>query len=443
MLAVVGALGAPAAGAHVPDGLVPVYESITIEPTAGVPAEYRGGRYAGTLRITAADDGLAVVERTDLDGYLAGIREVPYSWPDEALAAQAVAARSYLASDLARGRSSSGRKYGFDICATTACQVYRGAGVAQEQDGDRWLAAVGRTAGEILVHDGEPARTYYHSTSGGSTAPVQDVWAGTTPVPYLVGAPSPGEPSPFTDWRVAVPADAFVRILAAAGIAVAGDLESVDVLPSEPGRGVWRARITAGGQSTVVDIADIRTAFNRRGGDIYPELLPARRPDGRRYPQSILSYRFDLALENPRAGVAPALRRRVPDDDLPPAASVVATGNGWGHHVGMSQYGALAMARAGSGYDDILAHYYGGLRPQADGGVLPDTVAVGLAWEQGEVRIDAPAARVVAGDEVLLGDPGRPWRFLFDGAGRVAVMPPLAQLLRLLDHWRPGPPALP
>ncbi len=430
---------APPAAAHVPEGLVPVYETVTIEPAGGA-LEYRGRAYDGTLVVRAHDDGLAVVERTDLDGYLAGIREVPFSWPDDALAAQVVAARSYVASDLARGRSDSGRKYGYDICATTACQVYAGAGLETEEGGDRWAAAIAATAGEILVHGGGPARTFYHSTSGGRTEPVQDVWAGSTPVPYLVGAESPGEPSPFADWRVTLPARAFTRILTAAGMEVAGELEAVETLPAPPGSGVWRVRLVAGGEVNVVDIAEIRAALNRHGGDLYPELLPARRSNGRPYPQAILSYRFDLALERPRARLSPSIRRLVPDDDLPPDTSVVISGRGWGHHVGMSQYGALAMARAGASYADILAHYYGGLRPEADGGILPDEIAVGLAWEQGEVVVGGQA-RLAGDGEPLLGD-GRPWRLLFDGEGRVAVVPPLARLRDLLGPRPVGIPAL-
>ncbi len=419
---------------------VPIYEAVTVEPASGGAVEYRGRAYGGTLEVRAHDDGLAVVERTDIEGYLAGIREVPFSWPDDALAAQVVAARSYLASDLARGRSSNGRKYGYDICATTACQVYAGAGLEAEEGGERWVAAIAATAGEILVHDGGPARTFYHSTSGGRTEPVQDVWAGSTPVPYLVGADSPGEPSPFADWRVALPADAFARILAADGIELAGDLQAVEIVPRPPGGGVWRVRLVAGGEATVVDIAEIRGALNRHGSDLYPELLPARRANGRRYPQAILSYRFDVTMERPRADLSPGIRRFVPEADLPPETSVVVEGRGWGHHVGMSQYGALAMARSGAGYADILAHYYGGLRPQDDGGALPEEVAVGLAWEQGEVVVGGPV-RVSAGSEVLVGD-GRPWRFLSDGDGGVAVMPPLARLRELLGPRPAGPPAV-
>ncbi len=424
--------GAGPVAAAAPEGF-PVYESVSIEPAPSIPAEFGGRLYAGTLEITGHDDGLAIVEQTDLDGYLGGIREVPFSWPDEALAAQAVAARSYLASDLVRGRSSNGRKYGYDICASTACQVYAGAGLEAEEGGERWAAAVARTAGQILLYGGAPARTYYHSTSGGRTEAVQDIWAGTNPVPYLVGAESPGEPSPFTEWRVTVPGSAFLAILRADGIDLTGDLQGVETLASEDGAGVWRVRVVAGGEAEVVDIAEIRAAFNRHGRDLYPGLLPARRPDGRRYPQAVLSYRFDLDFERPRRQVAPGLRRLLPDDDLPPDVSVVIRGNGWGHHVGMSQYGALAMARQGSPYDEILAHYYGGLRPQGDGGVLPERIAVGLAWERGEIRVDANAARVSAGGSEVAHDPGKPWRFFADGQGRVVVMPPLDRLAELFD----------
>ena len=101
---------------------------IVLEPLDGARVVIGGREYTGTLTLTAHDGGISIVEQVDVDSYLLGIREVPFSWEPATLAAQAVAARTYLAWTLDRGRSSNGRRYDYDICATTACQVYAGVG---------------------------------------------------------------------------------------------------------------------------------------------------------------------------------------------------------------------------------------------------------------------------------------------------------------------------
>jgi len=98
-------------------------------------------RYSGPFRVTAESDGVAVVEVASLDAYLEGIREVPFSWHEDALAAQVVAARTYLAWTLLGGRSETGSRIGYDICATAACQVYAGVDAVLGEDGDRWREA--------------------------------------------------------------------------------------------------------------------------------------------------------------------------------------------------------------------------------------------------------------------------------------------------------------
>ncbi len=432
-------LAAPAAPALAQSGPGPTFDRVRIQPAPGTLVHFGDRAYSGTLEVAAHDDGLALVEQTGIDAYLTGIREVPYSWPEEALAAQAVAARSYLAATLAGGRSSTGRKYGYDICATSACQVYAGAGTVQAEGGERWVEAVRRTAAEVLVYEDAPPQTIYHTTSGGRTQAVQDVWEGSSPRPYLRGAESPGEPSPFATWRVAVPAAAFVDILAADGIDVSGPLESVRVVARPPGQGVWPVEIVAGGKTTVVEIGDIRGAFNRKGRDLYPDLLPGLRPGGeRRYPQPILSYRFEIDVVDVARVVDRLFSVRLPSVDLPEATKVVISGRGWGHHIGMSQYGALAMAEQGSAYAEILGHFYGGLAPEARPDMLPDRVAVGLEWGEPELvlRADGPV-EVQAGEERLTAAGPSTWRFL-SGRGGVTIVPPPELLFQWLRDLWPG-----
>jgi hypothetical protein len=149
-----------------------------------------------------------------------------------------------------------------------------------------------------------------------------------------------------------------------------------------------------------------------------PGDLPALRPDGRRYPQTLLSgsylirTRFNIGTGTPDRG---RLVER----------GYVIYGWGWGHQVGMSQYGAKAMADAGSTYDEILAHYYGGLQPTQAGSWLPSEVSVGLAAGVEEVVLAPDGLVDVTIDGVSMGEPTLgSWRFQSEG-GFVRVIPPV------------------
>jgi stage II sporulation protein D len=412
----------PAAGAELPVG---DFSEVAIVPAEGTLLEHEGRVYNGTLRVGLAPDGLVLVEDVGLDGYLSGIKEVPLTWHSEALAAQAVAARTYLAWTLDQGRSENAVRYGYDICATTACQVYAGVGVVLGPDGDRWLAAIGETSNEILTYGGAAAKTMYHSTSGGRTEPVEDIFGGN-PLPYLAGADSAGESSPYVDWSFEIPVEVFVTALRAADVSVGSVIEDIEVVPRPQGGGQWAVIVRSSEGVTELTVNQIRAIMNRYGAERFPGLLPAPRPDGVRYPQAVLSYRFDIEYtppENP--SITARLGALLPDDDLPSEGSIRFAGNGWGHHVGMSQYGALSLAEAGNEYPDILAHYYGGLRPTDGTGILPDEVTVGLSWGDEAVTLVAGGAIELVADGVRFPyDSGGSWVFTFNDNGRIAVVSP-------------------
>ncbi len=423
VLAVVGAV--PHAVATVGQ-----FSEVRLVPGKGVSFEVGNRFYSGELRISGLSDGLALVEEVGLDGYLAGIREVPATWPEAALDAQAVAARTYLAWTVSRGRSSNGNLYDFDICATTQCQVYAGTGAGEP----RWVDAVARTAGEILLYEGSPAQAMYSSTSSGQTEPIQDVFAGSSPRPYLVGADSPDETSPYVDWTVSMPARAFADVLEAAGFTI-GELVSVEVVAPPRGEGVWEMEVVSSEGSIRVPVSRVRSAFNQHGSDLYPDILPNHRPDGRLYPQTILSYRFDVSYIS--VASLDSFLRALPVDDRPVGGSIVFHGHGWGHHVGMSQYGALAMAEKGEDYASILGHYYGGLQPQTADDVLPATVEVGLRWGRDSivVRASGPFTIATEGTEIKV-VAGGAWIFqASDDAAAVTVISGDLLLDRLFDRF--------
>jgi len=387
-------------------------DRLTLEGIDGTTFELGSRRYAGPLELATYPEGIAVVELVELDDYLGGIREVPFSWPSEALKAQAVAARTYLAWTMVRGRVGDQSRHDYDICATTACQVYVGAGAAQLADGDRWLAAVERTAGEVLLYEGAPAQTLYSSSAGSRTRANQDIWGGD-PKAYLqpVDSPEAGV-TPYESWTVEFPIDTFAEILQAAGYEIGAKIRSVRVASPPEGRGPTHVVVTGSSGTASIRVDRFRAVFNAYAPGLYPARYPAFRSPGKRWPQAVLSYTFDLSFERSSDRLTPVAVDLLLPEDVSPLSRVVVTGEGWGHGIGMSQWGAKAMADAGATYDAILAHYYGGLTPGDGGANVPDRVRVGLAVEQANVDVIADGPfRVLADGEPLAVLPAGAWSF--------------------------------
>ncbi len=409
-------------------------DRIELVPGDGTVIELGYGRHTGMLEVSAGDGGLGVVEEIPLESYLLGIREVPASWPAESLAAQAVAARTYLAWTLHRGRTASGTAYDFDICASTACQVYRGDVGADPA----WARAVQRTAGEILRYDDAPAQALYSSSAGHRTRAVQDIWGGSA-LPYLqpVDSDEAGV-TPYEHWELSVDTSVLSRVLTAGGYAVGAELVSMEI--ERPPEGEGPSTLVVGSEEglTRIPVTALRGVINTHGPQLYPGLFPAMRPGGGRWPQAILSYTFDVEFQPPTG------RTDIPfippgEAGTPGVATFV--GEGWGHGVGMSQWGAEAMAERGAGYRDILAHYYGGLEPEPGGDVLPETVRVGLEWgvPAAIITTSGPVALRIGGENVVTLPAGE-WTLRQSSLG-VAIVPSselLADLLGILLHRTQG-----
>src|SRR5579859_4244227 len=151
-----------------------------------------GRPYRGTLALRRSGKTLSVVNGLRLDQYVRGVvpSESPARWPLAELEAQAVAARSYAVAKL----NPSAR---YDLVPDTRDQVYGGVAATKPRSN----LAVQKTKGEILTYDGQVARTYYSSSSGGRTEAVQDAWPGAAPIPYLRSVPDPYDTySPLHDW---------------------------------------------------------------------------------------------------------------------------------------------------------------------------------------------------------------------------------------------------
>ncbi len=302
-------------------------------------------RYRGTIEVSQAEDGsLRLISELSFEDYVKGIAEVPRDWPMAALKAQVVAARTY-ALNRYRFAETSGD---WDLCATTECQVYVGMRVEAGPWGDRWVRAVQETAGQVLLYRGEPAVTYYSSTSPGRTFDVEDRF-GSEALPYLRGSEEEDDgASPLSRWRVEVPFGDLARFLEVEGRWPGGRISSVDA----GGGGI---RISGGGRA-VLSKDDLRDALNDSASCLAPDRYPTSEPDGYRLPQTVPSVWYRASQEG---------------------SSLVLEGRGWGHGIGMVQWGAYGKAKRGLHYEDILAAYYGGLRPQA--GDLPGGIRILVA----------------------------------------------------------------
>src|SRR5438045_656318 len=145
--------------------------------------------YRGSMQVDVVGGKLRAINVVGLEQYLYGVvpSEMPFSWAPEALKAQAVVARSYA---LATRRSGA-----FDLYPDTRSQVYLGV----EHEKPSTTAAVDATAGQVVLYEGQVAKTFFFSTSGGRTASAEDVWG--EPVPYLVSVADPYDSiSPHHTW---------------------------------------------------------------------------------------------------------------------------------------------------------------------------------------------------------------------------------------------------
>lgn len=284
-------------------GLQVQSENVTGTITVETEANFSGV----TVRRMQADGSL--VEQ-DMEEYLEGVvlAEMPTSFEKEALKAQAVAARTYT-----RKALETGGKHGDGSICTQAscCQAYISPEEYREKGGneeglEKVHAAVQETAGECLYYGDELIEATYFSSSGGRTEDAVAVWG--TEYPYLRSVESLGE-AVSADNTVTFSRDAFAKRLA---------------LDEESNMEEWfgETTYTAGGGVAVMEIC------------------------GKSYTGTEL--RSLLGLRSTAFIVT------VSED------SITITTRGYGHRVGMSQYGADAMAAGGSSYREILAHYYPG-----------------------------------------------------------------------------------
>lgn len=344
-------------------------ESVQIESTSGYPVSVDGKRYRGAIickRLSTGD--MTVINRVRLEEYLYGVvpKEMSGSWPLEALKAQAIAARNYTAISL--GKHSS---QGFDICNTTDCQVYGG----YDSETKNSNAAVDSTAGRLMTYDGSLVQAFYHSNSGGMTENSENVWSAK--LPYLRGVSdefSLGAPN--DTWTVALSSEQLQTLLAGSSAEI-GELKSVSVAQkSENGRVIELEVVGSQGSKTFQKESIRKVIGYNTLKSTYFDLQSS---EGTQQGVKVVSASGMQSLDMSKAKVMTyggnevswssissmyvqnsAKRARL-SISQEAAQQYVFNGRGWGHGLGMSQWGAKKMADSGYSYIDILKHYYTGV----------------------------------------------------------------------------------
>jgi stage II sporulation protein D len=273
----------------------------------------RGRYYRGRVLVVPTSSGLTAVNYVDLEEYLYSVvgSEMPVNWHLEALKAQAVAARTYALYQ----RQTSGNTV-FDVGNTTRWQAYGGA----EKEASSTIAAVQATRGQVLTYNGQVINAVYHSSSGGHTENSEDVWV--SPLPYLRGVPDFDQAAPVFQWTETFTAEQMRQRIT--GI---GNILRFELVQASPNQRLRRVRVVGDSGSKELTGDQMRQALNLRS--------------------TLFTVQPQFEQVASAQGAA-----------APPSFQV--TGRGFGHGIGMSQYGAFGMASQGFSYRDIVAHYYRG-----------------------------------------------------------------------------------
>lgn len=338
---------------------------------------FKGYRYTGGFEYTLSGGGVQVVNVTDLENYVKGV--VPYEmsgdWPLAALEAQAVCARTYACRD-----SKHLGTYGFDVCSGTDCQVYNGVSLATARSSQ----AVDNTAGLRLYYGGYLVQdAVYHSSNGGATEDAKNVWG--TEKGYLKGKTDPYESKtsiPNYSWTVTYTADELSWILDQKGYRV-GQVQDVYISAVTPAGNVSAVTFVGSAVTKTVTGETCRTIFysstygksvksqrfqiNGQGGGgsgglfVNDPATPLASLDG----AAVLSgsgvqttLRGEAASAITSTGIVSVTAGGARTPSRSAGGSFTITGTGNGHNVGLSQYGAKAMAELGYSYEEILQFYY-------------------------------------------------------------------------------------
>lgn len=296
---------------------------------------------------------LTVINVLPLEEYLYGVvpKEMPSSWKGEALKAQAVAARTYTIKNL-----NKFDKLGFDICTTQNCQVYGGVSAEKMSTNQ----AVDETRGLIMYYQNEPIQAVYHSSSGGSTEDAENIWGERTP--YLRGVSDEFSlGSPHDVWEYRTNKQQLAQKLAAAGKNI-GTVQYLSIDKVSPNGRVMKLTIVGSNASVVYEKESIRKLLGysniKSSYFTINEYTSENEKIQSNSDYSLGSITSDLShvLANPNQDyVASGTKSR---SAIISSEELLFRGKGYGHSLGMSQYGAKTMAERGYHFTEILKYYF-------------------------------------------------------------------------------------
>lgn len=272
-----------------------------------------GRAYHGAVRLHPTVSGFTIINHVTAEEYLRGVvpEEMPSEWNKEAVKAQAVAARTFALNNRKRHNSE-----GYDLCATTHCQQY--SGISKEKAGAD--TAIKETSGEVIAYHGKLIDALFHTDSGGMTENSEDVWGSR--IPYLRVATEVHMKT--YPWEKNITAENLAKLLANHGKNI-GILKKVELAPYVPEKSA-KQRTSSGRVRQVYFVGTKGTAVVS-GNELRSWI-------------GLHSTLFDMSL---RSNV------------------IFIRGYGWGHGLGLSQWGAKAFAdEKGYKYAAILSHYYTG-----------------------------------------------------------------------------------
>jgi len=284
-------------------------EGLSIEPVSARDLYIDHSRFRGFVSVFKTKTGaLYAVNRLDIEKYLYGVlhHEVAPWWPMEALKAQAVAARTYAMYQVQVSKAAP-----YDLKSSTSSQVYGGSTTERY----RTRKAVDRTAGQILAYQGKTFPAYFHATCAGTTAGAQELWKINLP-PIAGGVKCTFcRISPHFYWQAKVPLSSIEDDLKRNSRLI-GRILKIEPVTRTPSERVGSLRITGTEGETIIAAKDFRVWI---GG------------------QLMKSTDFTVEIKEDVAEFH---------------------GKGWGHGVGLCQWGTLGKALLGKSFKDILSFYY-------------------------------------------------------------------------------------
>ncbi|HZK33261.1 MAG TPA: SpoIID/LytB domain-containing protein [Tissierellaceae bacterium] len=332
-------------------------------------------RYRGYLRFKVNNGNIIIINHIEMENYLYGVvpSEMGYNFPKEALKAQAVAARSY-----ARRNIDKHLNEGFSLCDTTHCQAYYG----YDKENPLTNFAVDETKGLLAYYDGEIINAQYHSTSSGVTENSIDAWGGD--LPYLISVKDDFSlDAPLSSWTLKLDIFELNNKLVSNGIDI-GLLKGIEVIESSSSGSVKMVKLIGNKGDEIISGSKFRTIIGNTtlkstwfnvagayGGNIDSEVYIMGK-DGiiiskKLSELSILDNKTKKPIS--RSATSRAINRNSKIEDLlgqnsttsMSTSEIIIEGRGYGHGVGMSQYGAKKMAELGYTFEEILKHYYTGI----------------------------------------------------------------------------------